>query len=259
MAKTDKGNDEKSKCPMKDCSGLSGAALLLMVGLIVTGWFISSGLTNFRNYDRYVTVKGLATKDVAADLAIWSLATTVTGAELSETQSRLEGNADKVRAFFVKHGFAADDVKLQNLQVTDNEADPYRNNRAGPRFVLSQSFIVRTSDPQKMIAASEDIGALLKQGVVIGSGQSYSAQPPQYLYTKLNDVKTQMLEEATANARQSAEQFAKDSGQDIGVIRTANQGVFQILPRDPVENMREEQQYEKTLRVVVTLNYYLRD
>ncbi|MGE4313123.1 MAG: SIMPL domain-containing protein [Pseudobdellovibrionaceae bacterium] len=257
MAKKDETQTEKCHASLGD--GVLFAALLLTLGLIATGWFISSGLTNFRNYDRYVTVKGLATKDIEADLAIWSLSTTVTGADLVETQGRLEGDGEKVRAFFAKHGFEPDNIKMQNLQVTDNEADPYSSNRGGPRFVLSQTYIARTADPQKMIAASEDLGTLLKQGVVIGSGQSYSAQPPQYLYTKLNDVKTQLLEEATANARQSAEQFAKDSGQDIGVIRTANQGVFQVLPRDPVTNMQEEQQFEKTLRVVVTLDYYLRD
>jgi hypothetical protein len=102
------------------------------------------------------------------------------------------------------------------------------------------------------------VGDLIAAGVVLQA----SAGPgtgPTFLFTGLNDLKPQMIAEATANARAAAQQFATDSGVELGGIRRASQGVFVILPRDPAPGVIEESQLHKTVRVVATIEYYLSD
>jgi hypothetical protein len=106
-------------------------------------------------------------------------------------------------------------------------------------------------------AATQDIGSLLSEGVVLG-GEGYRPGP-SFLFTGLNQVKPDMIATATANAREGADQFAQDAGSRLGSIRRANQGVFQILPADGARNLPEESQVNKTVRAVVTLEYYLED
>lgn len=251
---------------MSECNSKSASNFFLFLGLAIialgvafTGLQIFEGLKNFRSYDRYVTVKGLATKDLRADLAVWSINFTVTGNDLPEAQAQLESNREKVTAFLISSGLKAEDVRIQNIQVADKQAQTYSSGggEAGPRYVLSQALIARTNDIEAMIKASQSVSQLIKEGVVLGQPNGGYNAAPQFMFTKLNDVKPEMIANATKNARVSAEQFANDSGQKVGDIRSANQGVFEILPRDP--NISETETPDKTVRVVSTIEYYLAD
>lgn len=117
--------------------------------------------------------------------------------------------------------------------------------------------MVRSNDPVTILEASQQIGELVNAGVVVSSGQEYQGGGPTFLFTKLNDLKPEMIAEATARAREAAEQFASDSGSDLQGIRQANQGVFVILPRDQAPGIMEHSQLNKTVRVVSTIQYYL--
>jgi hypothetical protein len=103
------------------------------------------------------------------------------------------------------------------------------------------------------------VGALVRAGVVLSSGPEYGPAGPSFLFTKLNDIKPAMIAEATGRAREAAEQFARDAKSRLGGIRRASQGVFVILPRDQAAGISEESQVEKTVRVVTTVDYYLKD
>lgn len=245
----------------KSCSNIALLTGLIVVslGLSFSGFKIYEGLKNFRNYDRFVTVKGLATKDMRADLAVWSVNFTATGDDLATAQLQLEDSAAKVSAYLVSNGLKQEDIRIQNIQVADKQAQTYSGSGAesGPRYVLSQALIARTNDLEAMIKASQNISQLIKQGVALGQPNGGYNPAPQYMFTKLNDVKPAMIAEATKNARSSAEQFAQDSGQKVGQIRSANQGVFEIQPRDP--NITETETPDKTVRVVTTVEYYLAD
>jgi uncharacterized protein len=257
---------------MSCCSGDDGKtkksdtqSLYLLVGLIVialsmaiVGFKIYDGLKFFRSYDRYVTVKGLATKDVQADLAVWTLNFTVTGNDLVEAQNNLQITAQKVTAYLNSFNLKDENIRLQNIVVADKQAQTYSGqDSGGPRYVLSQAFIVRTNTIADMMAASQNIAQLLKDGVVLGQPNGGWNPSPQYIFTKLNDIKPEMIAQATQNAREAAEQFAKDSGQEVGQIRSANQGVFEILARDSA--VAEGETPDKTIRVVSTVDYYLAD
>lgn len=224
---------------------------LLALGLIGGGWFIGQGVVNARVGDRSVSVRGLAERDVKADLAILPLRFTVSGEVLSDVQARIDNDLAIVRRFLAQQGYPDAAVTLGRLEVSDTQAQAYGATDGRPRFILSQTVIVRTNDVDRVQATSRAMNELVRQGVLL---QDYTG--PSYVFTKLNDVRPAMIAEATASARTGAEQFAKDSGTAVGSIREASQGYFEILPRDQTGD--ESQSPDKKVRVVTTISYRLR-
>ena len=242
---------------MKD--GPTLAIALLAAGVAAAGWFVGNGFVRGRTADRYVSVKGVAQRDVVADIAFWPIRFTSSDNVLGEAQKKFEASRSAILAFLKKNGIEADRTELQSFEVVDAMADRYRTETQSSRFIISGTLMVRVDDPKLVQQASQNVGELAQNGVVIASGSQYGGGGPTYLFTKLNDSKPQMIAEATASAREAAQQFAKDSGSHLGPIRQASQGVFQILPRDPAPGVAEESQSNKTVRVVTTVEYYLED
>lgn len=236
--------------------GWLAAALAVAVGIALAGVFVRDGLIEARTGDRTVSVKGLAEREVRADLAIWPLRFVATSNDLAEAQTKIKTDAEAVRTFLTGAGVAADDIEVQSLEVTDLLAQAYRQGPVESRFIISQTLAVRSPDVDTVVTASQRIGDLVEAGVIL-SGEGI--QGPFYLFTGLNQIKPAMLADATANARDAAEQFAKDAASRIGGIRRARQGVFQILPRDKAPGLQEQKQVFKTVRVVSTIDYALVD
>jgi len=238
---------------------------VLAIALVMAGWFVGQGLRDIRTADRFVTVKGVSEREVNADLALWPILLAVPDADLTAAQSRVNRNVAKVFAFLLDNGIDSSEVELQGLRVTDTYANPYNPaGRQGPRFVIQQTVMVRSEKPEVVRAASQKVGDLVNAGVVLSSGPEWGPGGPTYLFRRLNDLKPSMIAEATAEARKAAEQFAEDSKSRLGGIHRANQGVFVILPRDAAENtggpgMSEQAQITKTVRVVSTVEYLLRN
>ncbi|MCF8083937.1 MAG: SIMPL domain-containing protein [Deltaproteobacteria bacterium] len=242
---------------MKDGLGFLGA-LVIAVGLGLGGWFVGDGFFKGRAAERYVTVKGVSERDVKADIGLWPIRFVSTHDDLSQAQTRIAESKQIILDFLKSHGIHEDAVALQKLSVTDVLANPYRSGSTQSRYIISQTLMVRTNNPTPIQKASQHVGDLVKAGVVLSS-QGGTDSVPTYLFTQLSRLKPEMIAEATANARRAAARFAEDSGSRIGKIRRARQGVFVILPRDRAPGIMEGTQLEKTLRVVSTLQYYLKD
>ena len=118
--------------------------------------------------------------------------------------------------------------------------------------------MVRSSKPEVVMAASQRVSDLVAAGVVLSSSGEYGLGGPTFVFTRLNQLKPSMVAEATANARAAADQFAKDSRSALGDIRHANQGVFVILPRDQAPGVNESGQLQKIVRLVSTVQYFLK-
>ncbi|MGE7198472.1 SIMPL domain-containing protein [Brevundimonas naejangsanensis] len=224
---------------------------LVAVGLIGGGALIGQGVINARAGDRSVTVRGLAEKDVKADLAVLPIRFTTSGDVLSEVQSRIDGDLAIVRQFLKAQGYPDDAVDLGQLGVADTRSREYMSQTGGPRFILTQTVIVRTTNVDRVQTTTRNLNDLVRQGVVL---QDFNG--PSYIFTKLNDVRPAMIAEATAAARSGAEQFAKDSGAPLGPIKTAGQGSFEILSRDGTGD--EAGTPNKKVRVVTTISYRLK-
>ncbi|WP_375183270.1 SIMPL domain-containing protein [Marinobacter sp.] len=232
------------------------SALILGISAIIAAALIGDGLTDLRTGDRYVTVKGVAEREVTADLALWPIRFVATGNSLNAAQEKARSSRDAIMAFLKLQAISQDAVELQRLDVTDTRANPYQNSNGGQQFIINQTLMVRSTDIDRIRQAAQGVSELVDSGVVLSS--DYGPSGPTYLFNGLNDIKPDMIAEATASAREAAAQFARDANTELGGLRRANQGVFQILARDQAPGVMEEQQPVKTVRVVATVEYYLR-
>lgn len=223
------------------------AAAILALGMILGGYLLGNGLVRAHHADRSVTVRGLAERNVTADLAVWTLNYSKQGLDLAEVQADIDRDTQSIRRFFASLGFPAEALAPAGAGVSQT----YMN---GVQTVtVSQRLQLRTTDIARARQAVARQFDLVRQGVVLqeGSGISYS-------FTKLNDIKPAMVAEATRDARAAAEQFAKDSDTGVGGIKSATQGYFSVEARDG-----EQAGYGvadtpfKKVRVVTTVDFYL--
>ena len=229
-------------------------AVIFACGVAMAGYFVQNGLVQIQSADRYVTVKGLAEQDVMADLAVWPIQFKVANNDLKSAQTELKRQSDIIRKFLVENGIKLDEITVQKITVNDAQAQQYQANNITTRYAINQKMVARTNNVAAIINAAQNVGDLVNQGVLIGYGAM-----PQYSFTQLNDIKPGMIANATLNARQAAEQFAKDSGAKVGAIRSAKQGYFSINARDNIGNVPASASPHKTVRVVSTVEYYIHD
>jgi uncharacterized protein len=229
---------------------------LVGLGVASGGFMAGESLVKSRLGFRTVTVKGLSERMTKADLGFWPVRFVATGPNLEAARTSLETSEGAVKAFLKKNGFTDGDLQVQNIQVEDRLAG--YNNQGVPeesRFVLTEDLLVKSGDVDKLANASRMIGDLLKSGVVF-SADAYNAGP-SFIFTKVNDLKGEMLTEATKRAKEAAEKFAAESGAKVGDIQSANQGIIEINPAVEIPNDRPEKQIDKKVRVVTTITYFL--
>lgn len=231
------------------------ASIILALGLTAGGFFPGYYYYQAKNNNNSVSVKGLAEMNVTADLAIWKLKIVTTGNELIPAQQQISEQTAEINTFLQQQGFKPSEINIERIETNDLMATPYRGNDANSsRFILSQTITVKSNNVSLVEQSLPKTDSLIAKGIIFDT--SYN-DPVSYIFTKLNDVKPQMLEQATLNAKKAAAEFAKSSGSRVGKIRRANQGVFSILPREQTANSFEAQQVEKTIRVVSTIEYWL--
>lgn len=225
-------------------------SIVVAAGIAYAGHSVGEGLLKLNAGNRYVTVKGLAEKEVAADLVIWPITYVEAGNDLPTIYARIERNNKLVQDYLVVNGLKATDVTLAPPKINDTEANNYGNQPSRNRYSATVVATVRSGDMKAVQAAMQKSGELIKQGVAVSL--NYDARP-EYLFTKLNDIKPALIGEATQNARKSAEQFASDSNSHVGGIRNASQGQIIINDRD------SGTPDIKIVRVVSTVEYALLD
>lgn len=226
------------------------AAAILAAGLVLAAVIVGQGLGSFREGPSVVTVRGVAERDVVADLATWTIATQANGTDLAEVQAKADRDAETVRAFLAANGFAPAEVQPRGSGVSQYfDSTPGRMN-----ITIRQRLQARTTDVAKMERAFANQAELIRRGVALDSdgmgGLTYS-------FTKLNDVKPEMIAEATKAAREAADQFAADSGTRVARIRQATQGLFTITGRDGDPGAGTDTPNQK-VRVVTTIEFTLR-
>ncbi len=234
---------------VKEALILGGSFLL---GAILTGLLFSTTAINFKEYERTVVAKGLSEKEVPADIAIWPIQFTVTGNDLNTIYQTLEQNTNKILNFLTSNGFDRSELSYSSPSITDKLANQYQESKVELRFVAGQSITVYTNKVDLVRSVKTKIVTLGREGIMFG-GSNYNQQNTEYLFTKLNDIKPSMIEEATRKAREVAEKFATDSNSKLGKIKSARQGQFSIQNRD------QNTPYIKKVRVVSTVEYYLSD
>ena len=242
---------------MRNFIGLALAGAFIAGGLIFSALEFSRAFVEARTVVREVSVKGLAEQDVKADLSLWPLKFTTTNDDLRAALGKVAADEAIVRQFLAGGGIEDEAVSVQQFAVIDQLAQRYRSGPVQSRYIVSQTLLVRSEAVVAVEALAQKVGQLIEAGVILSSEGGQAG--PIYLYTKLNEIKPDMLAKALANAREGAAKFAEDSGASVGGIRRANQGVFQILPRDRAPGLYEPGQINKRVRVVSTVVYALVD
>lgn len=234
------------------------AAAIVATGLALAGWLAGQGLVESRLGHRTVIVKGFSERIVKADIGFLPVRFNAIGPDLEAARASLEQSERAVFAYLQGKGFSPDNWEVQNVKVEDRATSYNSNATQQPnRFVLTEDLVVSSKDVDKLSAASRNISDLIKNGVTLVSDQYNSGA--SFVFTGLNDLKPEMLTEATKRARDAAEQFARESGATVGAIFAANQGLFTINGAIDIPNERPEKQLDKKVRVVTTITYFLKD
>ncbi|MFH1681579.1 MAG: SIMPL domain-containing protein [Candidatus Eisenbacteria bacterium] len=229
------------------------SAVVVGLSIVIAGIAVGVGFYKARASERYVTVKGLAEREVDADLAVWPITFKAAVNDLAALQRVIDTGRGTITAFLLEAGFAESDISSSAPRVTDTEAERARGmeTRSQYRYAADATVTARTRDVDLVKRTMERSGELVGKGVALAA---YNWETPtEFLFTSLNEIKPEMIEEATKDARKAAEKFARDSGSKMGKIRRATQGYFSIEDRD--RNSPEV----KKVRVVTTIDYYLVD
>lgn len=226
------------------------SAAIIAASLVIAGFALRSGIITFKDRDCYVSVKGLSEKEVKADKVTWALVYKEIGNDPTEMYGTLERKNAQIVKFLKAGGVKDSEISINPPSINDRQADNYGNDLLNYRYKAKSVITVTSSDVEKVRALMRRQSELMKQGIAIVC-EEYGENNVEYEFTGLNKIKPEMVEEATANARSTAEKFASDSGSDLGKILHANQGQFSIEDRDATTP------YIKTVRVVVTMEYQL--
>lgn len=219
------------------------------VGLFLSALILGYAVGQFKNADRFVSVKGLSEREVTADLVIWPIGYKDASADVATLHERLSQKNAAIVNFLKTHGFEDSEIIVSAPNVIDVQAENYAGANVGARFKATALVTVRSTKVEKAIKAMSETSVLLKSGIALFREEW--ANKTEFLYTKLNDIKPAMIEEATKNARQAADKFAQDSGAHVGRIRRATQGLFSI------EEFDKSSPQLKRVRVVTTVDYFL--
>jgi len=225
----------------------------IFLGLSTLGYLLAKSAIDYKQLDRSVTVKGLSEHEYDADIVIWPIQFTLAGNDLSLVYQSIDKNVGTIKQFFVQNGIGADEITIAVPSITDKSLNQYNNSNNRPefRFYAKQAVTVYSKNVKSVRAVMSKLAQLGKQGIVF-SQDGYELST-EYIFTKLNEVKPQMIEEATRKAREVAEKFATDSKSKLGKIKRASQGRFSISERD------KNNPHIKKVRVVSTVEYYLSD
>ncbi len=234
---------------MKDYKTIISATIIA-IGLIVMGWCISSGLENALSEERYVTVRGLSERIVPADRVVWPLIFKEVGNDLETVANNVNHKNEVIVNYLTERGVPREDISVEPPEISDLKTDVYRDNYQY-RYNIQSTITVSSSQVELVRRLIAQQGEILDMGIALASND-YQWRI-DYIFSGLNELKPDMIAEATRNAREAAEKFANDSNSKLGKIKTASQGQFSIESRD------EYTPYEKRIRVVTSVVYYLND
>ena len=226
--------------------------LFVFLGLAVLGYLLADAAIRYKEYERTVTVKGLAEQEYPADIVIWPVQFTIANNDLAELYDAIEKSTNKISKYLQANGIAASEITLSSPAITDKSAQSYSSaQQAEFRYSAIQVVTVYSRNIKQVRRVMAGLPQLGKQGIAF-TGGNYETRP-EYIFASLNDIKPAMIEQATTKAREVAIKFANDSRSKLGKIKRASQGQFSITGRD------KNNPHIKRIRVVSTVEYYLSD
>ncbi|MBM7853935.1 hypothetical protein JOC37_000300 [Desulfohalotomaculum tongense] len=201
------------------------AAAILSAALVICAFVLAKPLENYAKSKSSITVTGSAKKQIKSDLVVWRGSFYREAEQLDVAYKDLKADLETVKAYLVDKGIPEKDIVVSSINTSPQYIyNKYGNTGEISGYRLSQEIEVESKDVDKLTAIARESTELIEQGIL------FESYPPEYFYTKLNDLKIDMLAEATKDAKKRAEKMAESTGSKIGHLRSARMGVFQITP-----------------------------
>lgn len=225
--------------------------IIISISLVICSVILAGGMNKIIKQNRTVTVRGLCEREVPADMAVWKLTFSLGGNDLPSLQKQIISQTATATNYLKSYGLTDEDFSVQSPSITDTSVELYIDSSRRPFiYIAKQSILVRSDKVSAVKAAAENTLKLMGNGISVSS--DYDSRVI-YDFNGLNQIKPEMIALATQNAREAAEQFARDSHSKVGKINSATQGLFTI--EDAASGLEDV----KRVRVVTTVVYNLTD
>lgn len=231
----------------------SGAALA--IGLVLASMVLGYSYTRVKKGDEAVTVTGSARKRIKSDLATWSAGVSSQSARLADAYNQLSSDVPRIKEYLKSKGIAENQMTVSAISsTTQYERDEDGNQTSVVTgYSLSQRVEVRSNDVDRIAQIARESTELINQGILLESGA------PEYSYTRIGDLKVEMLGEAARDAKTRAEQIAASTNNRIGALRSARMGVIQITAADSTEvsdsGISDTSSIDKDMTTVVNISF----
>ena len=232
-------------------------AIIIVAGFIAGSFYVTSGFVKIKSGSNVITVTGSAKKQITSDLVVWTGTFTAKSQDLKAAYSLLADNKTSVQSYLDNQGLTD---KIVYSSITMNIH--YVMGQYGmptsqvESYELSQDVTISSADIDKVTDISRNITELINDGV------QFQSQPPQYMYTKIADLKIEMLAAATKDASTRAQMIAENAGSKLGKLKSASMGVFQITPKysnDVTDSgINDTSSLEKEITAVVNCQFYVK-
>jgi len=236
---------------------LFAASLTIAIGLIVSSIVGAWAFLRAKSADQTIVVTGSARKRIRSDLIVWRTIVTAQSPQLSQAFRKLTESVPRVKSYLISKGVPENQIVISSIKTETQQESKSDGNATGRviGYSLTQHLEIRSLDVDKITKISREVTELINQGILLESS------PPEYHYTKLGDLKIEMLSEAAKDAKARALQIAANTGAKIGNVRAARMGVLQITPADSNEisgyGVNDTNSLEKDITAVVNISFAL--
>ena len=229
--------------------------LALAIALVLASLIAGQTIIKAKRGNDMITVTGSARQSIRSDFIIWRGRVTGTSATMPEAYRTVKRNAARVETYLNEQKIPNLEIVFHSISTTPifEILDNGRRTNRVLYYQLTQQFEVRSDKVEEVTKLSRQVTDLIEEGVPL---VSYA---PEYYYTKLSELRVEMLGKATADARQRAEMIAQSAGGRIGAVRSARSGVFQITPPNSTEvssyGIYDTSTLEKDITAVVSATF----
>lgn len=237
-------------------------AVIIGIAVVVAAWILGAAYKYKYHQQQIIAVNGGAEINFNSDLIVWTGSYSRKAETLESAYGQLKEDEDKVRNYLSGNGINADEVIFNSVNISKDYNNRYDDNgrvtgSVFSGYTLTQSVKVQSKEIAEVEKISREITGLIQSGV------AFNSQPPAYYYTKLSDLKIDLLAKAAADGRQRAETIAKNGGSRLGNLKSADMGVFQIVGQYSNEDYTwggafNTRNKEKTASITVKMQFGVR-
>ncbi|HAJ82174.1 MAG: SIMPL domain-containing protein [Zunongwangia sp.] len=237
------------------------SAIIFSIAIVIAAWFLGNSYVDRANPDGTISVTGAGSENFTSDLIVWEGRFSQMSENLETAYNQLNRDKNTVKDYLIEKGIKEENIVFNSVQTDEQREQKYQNgNYVGSIFKgyqLTQSVKIESNDVELIESVSREITELLNKGV------QFNSTPPRYYYTKLADLKIEMISKATEDARVRAEKIAENSGGTLGELKSANMGVFQITGQNSGEDYSWSGAYNtadkrKTASITMRLEYEIK-